>query len=175
MVRSESRQRGLKALLLLPGCGGRPLAHRAPCRSPPVARSLFLPGNDHRPVWVLCPGPLAVSAVVHVPLKPSVPLSRGFPGGSDGKESACNAGDLGSISGLGRSPGEGHGHPLQCSCSENPMDRGAWLQSLVTKSWTRLSDFRFLSGGSVVKNLPANAGDTGLIPGLGRSHMLWSS
>ena len=44
----------------------------------------------------------------------------GFPGGSDGKESACNAGDLSSISGLGRSPGGGHGNPLQCSGLENP-------------------------------------------------------
>ena len=52
----------------------------------------------------------------------------GFPGGSDGKESACNAGDLGSIPELGRSPGGGRGDPLQYSCLENPMDRGAWLQ-----------------------------------------------
>ena len=51
---------------------------------------------------------------------------RGFPGGSDGKESACNAGDLGSIPGLGRSPGEGNCYPLQYFCLENPMDRGAW-------------------------------------------------
>ena len=50
----------------------------------------------------------------------------GFPGGSDGKESACNAGYLGLISGSGRSPGEGKGTPLQYSCLENPMDRGAW-------------------------------------------------
>ena len=50
----------------------------------------------------------------------------GFPGGSDGKESACNEGDLGLISGSGRSPGEGNGNPLQCSCLENPMDGGAW-------------------------------------------------
>ena len=49
-----------------------------------------------------------------------------FPGGSDGKDSTCNAGDLSSIPGLGRSPGGGHGNPLQCSCLENPMDRGAW-------------------------------------------------
>ena len=48
----------------------------------------------------------------------------GFPGGSDGKESACNARDPGSIPGLERSPGEGHGNPPQCSCLENPMDRG---------------------------------------------------
>ena len=43
-----------------------------------------------------------------------------------GKESVCNAGDAGLIPGLGRSPGEGHGNPLQCSCLENPMGRGAW-------------------------------------------------
>ena len=49
-----------------------------------------------------------------------------FPGGSDGKASACNEGDPGSIPGLGRSPGEGNGNPLQHSCLENPMDRGAW-------------------------------------------------
>ena len=50
----------------------------------------------------------------------------GFPGSSAGKESACPAGDLGSIPGLRRSPGEGHGNPLQYSYLENPMDRGAW-------------------------------------------------
>ena len=50
----------------------------------------------------------------------------GFTGGSDSKESACNAGDLGLIPGLGRSPGEGNGNPLQYSCLENPMDGGAW-------------------------------------------------
>ena len=50
----------------------------------------------------------------------------GFPGGSDGKEPACSAGDLGSIPGLGRSPGEGNGHPLQYSWLEDPMDRRAW-------------------------------------------------
>ena len=60
--------------------------------------------------------------VIHVDL-------LGFPGGSDGKESACNAGDIGdaySIPGLVRSPGEGHGNPLQYSYLENPMDRRAW-------------------------------------------------
>ena len=50
----------------------------------------------------------------------------GFARGLDGKESACNAGDLGLIPGLGRSPGEGNGNPLQYSCLENPLDRGAW-------------------------------------------------
>ena len=66
----------------------------------------------------------------------------GFPGGSDGKESACNVGDLGSIPGLGRSSGEGNGNPLQYSCLKNPMDRGAWQATAhgVTKSQTRLSD-----------------------------------
>ena len=50
----------------------------------------------------------------------------GFPAASDGKESACNAGDRGYIPGLGRSPGEGNGNPLQYSCLKNPRDRGAW-------------------------------------------------
>ena len=51
---------------------------------------------------------------------------RGFAGGSDGKASAYNAGDPGSVPGSGRSPGEGNGNPLQYSCLENPMDGGAW-------------------------------------------------
>ena len=50
----------------------------------------------------------------------------GFPCSSVGKESACNVGDLGSLPGSGRSPGEGNGNPLQYSCLENPMNRGAW-------------------------------------------------
>ena len=50
---------------------------------------------------------------------------RGFPGSSGGKESACNAGDLSSVPGSSRSPGEGNGNPLQDSCLENPKDRGA--------------------------------------------------
>ena len=58
-------------------------------------------------------------------LLPTV-VPMGFPGGSDGKESACNVGDPGSIPGSGRSSGEGNGKPLQYSCLENPMDRGAW-------------------------------------------------
>ena len=53
-------------------------------------------------------------------------VTMGFPGGSDIKEYACNAGDLGSIPGLERSPGEGNGYPLQYSCLENSMDRGGW-------------------------------------------------
>ena len=56
------------------------------------------------------------------------------------KESACDAGDLSSIPGLGRSPGGGHDNPLQYSCLENPKDRGAWRATVhgVAKSWTRL-------------------------------------
>ena len=66
----------------------------------------------------------------------------GFPGGSDGKESACNAGDLGLIPESGRSPGEGNGYPLQYFCLENPMDRRAWWATVhgVAKSQTRLSN-----------------------------------
>ena len=91
-----------------------------------------------------------------------------FPGGSDGKESACNAGNLGSILGLGRSPGGGHGNALQYSCLENPMDRGAWQATIhgVAKSQTqghnretRLSTahnhIKGSSGSSAVRNLPA--------------------
>ena len=70
-----------------------------------------------------------------------------FPGGLDGKESACNAGDLGLIPRSGRSPGEGNGNPLQYSCLENAMDRGAWWVTVhgVTKSQIRLSDFHLLT------------------------------
>ena len=59
-----------------------------------------------------------------------------------GKESACHAGDGGSVPGLIRSPGEGNGNPLQCSCLENSMDRGGWWAAVhgVAKSWTQLSD-----------------------------------
>ena len=62
----------------------------------------------------------------------------GFPGGSSGKEAACNAGDLGSIPGLGRSPGGGHGNLIQYSCLEVSMDRGAWWATVygVVKSQT---------------------------------------
>ena len=70
---------------------------------------------------------------------------KGFPASSEVKASACNAQELGSIPGLGRSPGQGNGNPLQYSCLENPMDRGAWWATLhgVAKSWTQLSDFTF--------------------------------
>ena len=65
---------------------------------------------------------------------------KGFPCGSPDKESTCSAGDLGSIPGLGRSPGEGNNHPLQYSGLENAMDS---IVHEVAKSQTRLSDFPF--------------------------------
>ena len=67
-------------------------------------------------------------------------VDLGFPGGSDGKKSSCNVGDLGSIPGSGRSPGEGNTYPLQYSGLENSMD---YIVCGVTKSWTRLSNFHF--------------------------------
>ena len=80
---------------------------------------------------------------------------RDFPGGSDGKVSAYDAGDLGSVSGSGGSPGEGNGNPLQYSCLENPMDRGAWWATVpgITKSQTRLSDFAFTFRGFTERGL----------------------
>ena len=67
---------------------------------------------------------------------------RDFPGGSVVKNLPADAGDTGLIPGSGRSPGGGNGSPLQSSCLENPLDRGAWWATVhgVTKSWTRLSD-----------------------------------
>ena len=72
----------------------------------------------------------------------SITRKKGFPGGSESKESTCNAGDPGSIPGSGRSPGEGNGYPLQCSCLEYSMDRGAWQATVqgVTKSRAQLGD-----------------------------------
>ena len=66
-----------------------------------------------------------------------------MPGSSDGKVSVYNSRDLGSIPGLGRSPGEGNGNPLKYYCLENPMDKGVWKATVhgVAKSRTQLSDF----------------------------------
>ena len=93
-----------------------------------------------QPTPVFLPGEGAWWATVHGVTKSQTQLSyyftlkskqsalglRGFPAGSEGRASACNAGDLGSILGSGRSPGEVNGNPLQYSCLENPMDREAW-------------------------------------------------
>ena len=83
-------------------------------------------------------------------------MYTGFPGGSDGKESACNEGDLRLIPVLGRSPGRGHGNPLNYSCLENP--HGQRSQENV---WASLV-------GSESKESACNAGDLGSIPQLGR-------
>ena len=65
-------------------------------------------------------------------------IYRGFPGGSDGRERTCNVGDLASIPGSVKFPGEGNGYPRQHPCLENSMDRGAWQATVhrVAKSWT---------------------------------------
>ena len=97
-------------------------------------------------------------------------LLQGFPGGSEVKASACNAGDLGLIPGSGRSPGEGNGNPLQYSCLENSMNRGAWWATVhrVAKSETRLSDLTYFPRWLNGQNPPANVGDSST-PGSGRS------
>ena len=93
-------------------------------------------------------------------------------------KSACDAGDLGLIPGLGRSLGEGNGYPLQYACLGNLVDRGPWLATVhgVTKSWTQLSNYHLNIWASqvvlVVKNLLASAGDVrdmGMIPGSERA------
>ena len=85
----------------------------------------------------------------------------GSPGGSEGKESACNVGDLGSIPGLGRSPGGGHGNPLHILAWRIPMDRGAWRAADhgLTQSRTRLSD-----GAHTSSPAHSEAGSTGGAP-----------
>ena len=87
-----------------------------------------------------------MSILCFMPLLPF----QGFPGGSDGKEPSCNAGDRGSISGWGRPPGEGNGNPIQYSCLENPMDRGAWWVTVHgvakesdTTKWLAHTHFHF--------------------------------
>ena len=77
-----------------------------PCFPPPLSSSKYLVFRDQ--------------------FKEYLPTGGGFLGGSESKESAFSAGDLGSIPGFGRSSGEGNGYPLQYSCLENSMDRGAW-------------------------------------------------
>ena len=88
----------------------------------------------------------------------------GFPGGSDGKESSCNAGDLGSIPGLGRSPGDGNGNPLQYSGLENSMD---CIVHGVAKSRTGLSNFHSLNqtweSGYKFQRLEGDPGGRGLL------------
>ena len=97
-------------------------------------------GEKHCPLWESSPSWLACPLCTFMSL----------PGGSDGKESACDAGDKASIPGWGRPLGEGHGNPLQYSCLENPMDRGAWQayspwgrKGSDTTEWLTLSHFLY--------------------------------
>ena len=85
-------------------------------------------------------------------------MVRGFPGNSDGKESSCNLEYLGLICGLGRSPGEGHGNPLQYSCLGNSMNRGAWQATVhgVTESRTWLNEFHFTPWQTPCRFLPCH-------------------
>ena len=99
-------------------------------------------------------------------------LCLGFPGGSVSKEFACNAGHPGLIPEWGRSPGEGNGDQLQCSCLGSPMDRGAW-QASVTKSRTRLSNqtttvCKMLPDGSVGKESACQYRRCGFDPWVGK-------
>ena len=89
-----------------------------------------------------CTQVVSVNVVKHRQNYKHIMMREGFPCGSAGKESACNAGDLGLTPGSGRSPGEGKGNPLQYSCLEIFMDRGAWWATVhgVTVSQTRLSN-----------------------------------
>ena len=98
----------------------------------------------------------------------------GFPGGSDGKASACNAGDPGSIPGWGRSLGGGNGNPLQHSCLENPRDGGAWWAAVygVAQSRTRLSDSAAAAGASILVSIVAAAI---YVPETALRGSLWSS
>ena len=80
----------------------------------------------------------------------AIVVITGFPGGSEVKASPSNAGDPGSISGSGRSPGEGNGNPLQCSCLENPMDEEAWLAAIYGVAQSRTLLKRFSSSSIVL-------------------------
>ena len=100
-------------------------------------------------------------------------MQKGFSCGSDGKESACNEGDPGSISGLGKSPGEGTGNPLQCSCLEKSMNRGAWR---ATVHGIAESDMTvWLTHCSKVWNLQVNLGTMITVNVYCLFLMLWNS
>ena len=85
----------------------------------------FAPARSSFCAWNTIPTSVHIILMIFK-FSSNVTLLKGFPGDSDSKESTCNAGDLGLVPGFGRSAGEGNGNPLQYSCLENPMDRGAW-------------------------------------------------
>ena len=90
-------------------------------------------------------------------------VAKGFPDDSDGEESACNAGNLGLFPGSERAPGEENGYPLQDSCLENSMDRGAWQTMVhgITQSWTEPSDEHFHLLGAELQNVNREYGFLG--------------
>ena len=109
--------------------------HPVPSPSPPMGQ-LWNPHQINQiPAWDSSLGQSA-EEIKMTEVHPLNHCPPGLPGGSDGKESACNAGALGLIPGLGRSPGGGHSNQLQYSCLENHMDRGAWRATVhgVVKS-----------------------------------------
>ena len=141
MAESANRQ-----VLLKDGHGGSPMFQNA-------KGALILPRHFFSsrlcPLYLLSPEKKKKrrpSIIPHITFAAvSIPYRAwwGFPGGSVGKEFACDAGDPGLIPGLGKTPGERDGNPFQYFCLENPMDRGAWWWAIVhgvTKNWTRLSD-----------------------------------
>ena len=117
---------------------------KIPWRREQLSTSLFWPGKFHRQRRLAaCSSRSRICKESDMTNQLSLSLHKNFPGGSDGKVSAYNVGDLGSIPGLGKSHGEGNGNPLQDYCLENPMNRRAWQATVlgVPKSWTQLSDF----------------------------------
>ena len=122
--------------------GFSPWVGKIPWRRKWQPTPVFLPGESHGQRSLVGHSPWSPKESDTTERLHSLIHNFSIPGGSDGKESACNGGDLGLISGLRRSLGEGHGKPLQYSCLENPMDRGAWWTTVhrVTKSQTWLSD-----------------------------------
>ena len=128
------RTKQLSSNLRLPRSLGRPVEARASRLLP----ELQTPGSEVGPGHALLAGPHA--------MHPRLVQGPRFENSCyRGKESACSAGDLASIPGSGRPPGEGNGSPLQCSCLENPMDGRAWWFTVhgVAKSRIRVSDFTF--------------------------------
>ena len=95
--------------------------------------------------WPVLPSPTSLGDRPSLWKQLSLLFHGGFADGSDSKGSACNAGNLDSISGLGRLPGEWNSNPLQYSCLENPTDKGVWRATVhgVTKSRTQLSNFHY--------------------------------
>ena len=109
-------------------CRFDPWVGKTPWRRKWQSTPVFLPGESHGRRGLVGYSPRGrkesdTTERLHLTSPKSI---LGFPGGSEVKASTSNAGDLGSIPGLGRSPGEGNGNPLQYSCLENPLDRGAW-------------------------------------------------